>query len=46
MYVYEIQILNLSSVEVGFATDVDQRLFLLASRFFRLAKSLWNQGIH
>jgi hypothetical protein len=23
----------------------DQRLFLLASRFFRLAKSLWNQGI-
>jgi hypothetical protein len=31
-------------VEVGFTTECDQRLFLLASSFFCLAKSLWNQG--
>jgi hypothetical protein len=42
----KIQILNLIKCGSGICNRCDQRLFLLASRFFRLAKSLWNQGIH
>ena len=41
----EIQILNLIKCGSGICNRCDQRLFLLASCFFRLAKSLWNQGI-
>jgi hypothetical protein len=40
----EIQILNLINCGSGICNRCDQRLFLLASRFFPLAKSLWNQG--
>jgi hypothetical protein len=40
----EIQILNLIEFGSGICNRCDQRLFLLASRFFRLAKRLWNQG--
>jgi hypothetical protein len=40
----EIQILNLIKCGSGICNRCDQRLFLLASRFSRLAKSLWNQG--
>jgi hypothetical protein len=40
----EIQILNLIKCGSGICNRCDQRLSVLASRFFRLAKSLWNQG--
>ena len=39
----EIQILSL--IKCGSCNRCDQRLFLLASCFFRLAESLWNHGI-
>jgi hypothetical protein len=39
----KIQILNLIKCGSGICNRCDQRLFLLASRFFCLAKSLWNQ---
>jgi hypothetical protein len=41
----EIQILNLIKCGSGICNRCDQRLFLLASRFFHLAKSLWNKGM-
>ena len=40
----EIQILNLFKCGSGICNRYDQRLLLLASRFFRLTKSLWKQG--
>jgi hypothetical protein len=42
----EIQILNLIKCRSGNCNRCDQRLFLLASRFFRLAKSLWNHSVY
>jgi hypothetical protein len=40
----EIRILNLMKRGSRICNRCDQRLFILASRFFRLTKSLWNQG--
>jgi hypothetical protein len=42
----EIQILNLIKCGSGICNRCDQRLSLLASRFFRLAKSLWSRLGH
>jgi hypothetical protein len=41
----KIQIMNLIKSGSGICNRCAQRLFLLATRFFHLALSLWNQGI-
>ena len=41
---FEIQILNLIKCGIGICDRCDQKLFLLASSYFRVTKSLWNQG--